>query len=249
MLHKIDHSAFLDHGALKILYPGLALNARDSGIAGIGRIDHAFFPGSTTIKMHPHRNDEILSYFRSGSAEHLDSAGFRATVGSKKLMLMQAGEIFYHEETVSAPAGQTFEGLQIFIRPAQKDQTPAVQFHDLAQEHSHNQWRLLAAPEKAPLQLSGRTWIWDVLLERGHSLALPEDAPHGAFCLLYVYQGEISAGGIALHKQQALIIDNENPVITTSGAAELVLFASDPHSEHYAHGMFSGNQIRAAQPA
>lgn len=45
---------------------------------------------------------------------HEDSAGHRIAIGPHKLMMMNAGRSFWHEE--SAPEGAV-EMLQIFVRP------------------------------------------------------------------------------------------------------------------------------------
>src|SRR5699024_2897063 len=61
---------------IEILYPGAAFsNPTDSGLAGIGRIDQARVNPGTLIPMHPHRNDEILTYIRTGRVKHTDSGG------------------------------------------------------------------------------------------------------------------------------------------------------------------------------
>ena len=91
---------FVGNGPIKILYPGTAVSNTDTGIGSIGRIDHPEIHGNTIIRMHPHINDEILSYFRTGQAEHTDSEGFVKTIGKKTLMLMKAGKSFYHEEKI-----------------------------------------------------------------------------------------------------------------------------------------------------
>lgn len=58
---------------IEILHPGLALGRGDSGLGTIGRIDHAQVQPGTLVAMHPHRDDEILTYLRSGRVEHRDS--------------------------------------------------------------------------------------------------------------------------------------------------------------------------------
>ncbi len=71
MLTEIDNT--IKYGkqrsgfGIEILYPGLIRPAlEDSGFSTIGRIDHARIAPGTLIPMHPHKNDEILTYLRSG---------------------------------------------------------------------------------------------------------------------------------------------------------------------------------------
>lgn len=78
MIKKIENDKKVGNAHIKILYPGSVIeNSTDSGLGSIGRIDHANIGGNVTIKMHPHINDDILSYFRSGHAVHTDSEGFQ----------------------------------------------------------------------------------------------------------------------------------------------------------------------------
>jgi redox-sensitive bicupin YhaK (pirin superfamily) len=43
--------------------------------------------------MHPHRDDEILTYLRSGIAEHKDTEGNIEIITNKRLMMMNAGSL------------------------------------------------------------------------------------------------------------------------------------------------------------
>lgn len=243
MLHKIARDAFKNHGPIQILYPGLTLAGHDSGIGSIGRIDHAVVHGRQHIAMHPHINDEILSYFRSGKAEHIDSENYKDTVGGKRLMLMKAGKRFYHEEFID---GQTepFEGLQIFIRPGEKDLEPEVIFQDLQQHDSENQWRLLASPtSRTVFRFSSQTWLYDAKLSGGETLALPGLPGEELTILLYVYQGAIKINGnIVLNKKEAMVLKNEVISIQSTQGAELVLFLTDENAPIFKEGMYSGNK-------
>lgn len=244
MLQKISHDAFRGHGPIKVLYPGAYLSNMDTGLGSIGRIDHAFFKGRQTIAMHPHVNDEIFSYFRSGKVHHTDSEGFKATIGGKHLMLMKAGKLFYHEEDIDGQ-DEPQEGLQIFIRPREKDLKPEVIFHDLDELHSKNKWRLLASPtQETAFQFSSRTWLYDVKISTGTILELPQMPYENLTAMLYVYQGAIDVNEtLPLIKQEALLIKNENISIRTEPGAELVLFITDEKAPIYSGGMFSGNQF------
>ena len=83
---------------IQILLPGKELENNDTGIGTIGRIDHAKVSLGTLIPMHPHKNDEILTYLRNGKLKHKDSEGLEEKVSNKRLMMMNAGKLFYHEE-------------------------------------------------------------------------------------------------------------------------------------------------------
>jgi len=243
MLQKISNSMFVGNGPIKILYPGVAVSNTDTGIGSIGRIDHPEIHGNTVIRMHPHINDEILSYFRTGKAEHSDSEGFVKMIGKKTLMLMKAGKSFYHEEKIIGE-GEPLEGLQIFIRPGKKDLQPEVVFLELESLHSENKWRLLASPEpETTFQFSSQTWLYDMKLLRGSSSEIPELPKNGLTALLYVFQGAIRVNdSIDLKKKEGIVFKDEHVVITASEDAELVLFVTDESAEIFKDGMYSGNQ-------
>lgn len=235
---------FTGNGPIKILYPGLAISKKDTGIGSIGRIDHPNIQINTVISMHPHINDEILSYFRTGTAEHTDSEGFAKTIGKKRLMLMKAGKSFYHEEKILG-RDEPLEGLQIFIRPGKKDLKPEVVFLDLEDLHSENEWRLLASPAtETPFQFSSQTWLYDTKLLKNTSTQLPVGFDN-LTSLLYVFKGEVIVNGeINLGKMESLVIKGEQVVISTDDEdAELVLFITDEDAEIFEGGMYSGNKV------
>lgn len=243
MLQKIEQKHFRGRGGIQILYPGLVMNEGDTGIGSIGRIDHAEINGNGTIPMHPHVNDEILSYFRSGKGLHRDSEGFEEIIGKEKMMYMKAGKLFYHEETMMSE-DEPLEGLQIFIRPSEKDLKPEVVFWDLDKLHSENEWRLVASGTKETLfQFSSETWIYDTKLLSGFSINLPDLLIQDLTCLLYVFKGAITANNINLQKKEGIIIRNETINISSKNGAELVLFVTNEKGTIFRDGMFSGNKM------
>lgn len=243
MLQKIEQKHFRGRGGIQILYPGLVMNEGDTGIGSIGRIDHAEINGNGTIPMHPHVNDEILSYFRSGKGLHRDSEGFEEIIGKEKMMYMKAGKLFYHEETIMSE-DEPLEGLQIFIRPSEKDLKPEVVFWDLDKLHSENEWRLVASGTKETLfQFSSETWIYDTKLLSGFSINLPDLPMQDLTCLLYVFKGAITANNINLQKKEGIVIRNETINISSENSAELVLFVTNEKATIFRDGMFSGNKM------
>ena len=236
------------HGGfgIEILYPGTILsNSKDTGIAGIGRIDHAKVTPGTLIPMHPHIDDEILTYLRKGKVKHLDSEGHTAEISNSKLMLMNAGASFYHEELVLDEGG-TPEGLQIFIRPEKGGLRPRVQFHDLQDTFSINQWRKLAGKgENYPLQIRSNTWILDTRMTEGTTQTLSQLPLENLLCLFYVFKGTIKVNDdILLEAGESIIIENKCPIFRALETSDLVLFITDPGAEFYKDGMYSGNQQR-----
>jgi len=241
MIKKIGNDTKMGSSHIQISYPGASLGEKDSGIGTIGRIDQANIGAGNTIKMHPHINDEILSYFRSGIVKHTDSEGFSTDITPNKLMLMKAGKIFYHEESVN----EHIEGLQIFIRPGEKDLKPEVVFYDLSEIYSKDQWRLIASPtSQTPLQFSSETWIYDLKAVDKTNFNLPELPKSGLTAILYVFQGITEINDeMKLEKGESIVFDgNETVNISVDAGAELVLFLTNEASVFYSGGMYSGNQ-------
>jgi redox-sensitive bicupin YhaK (pirin superfamily) len=247
MLTKLDNTIKYgkQHGGfgIQILYPGLIRpQLNDSGFSSIGRIDHAMINPGTLIPMHPHKDDEILTYLRSGAVKHRDSEGHTGTISSHNLMVMNAGANFYHEERVLADSG-VLTGLQIFIRPETAGLPPQVQFYDLPEIYSGNKWRKIAGKgNDYPLQIRSNTWIMDLRLEKGAEIMLP-DAPSGNCAyLFYVFDGKMNVDGITtLATGESALIESESPLFRAVETSDIVLFITQTDAGHFDGGMYSGN--------
>ena len=247
MIKKIENveKTNYEKGGFKIqvLFPGKNLqNNDDTGIGTIGRIDHANINSETLVPMHPHEDDEILTYLRSGKMKHKDSEGIVEEVSNKRLMMMNAGALFYHEELCL----ENEEGLQIFIRPGEKGLKPNVQFFDLPDIYSINSWRLIADEDNtAPLQIRSKTSIYDMRLETQKDAILPELSSSALTLLFYVFDGEVQINeGIVLSKGESIIIRDEKIKINAVQTTDIVLFVTDENSTYFEDGMYSGNRWR-----
>lgn len=247
MLTKID--AAIKYGrqrggfGIQILYPGLVRpQLNDSGYSTLGRIDHAGITPGTLIPMHPHRDDEILTYLRRGKVEHLDSVGHTGIIYNQKLMMMNAGAGFYHEETVLEEAG-VLEGLQIFIRPETAGLAPQVQFHQLKEIYSINQWRKIAGKGvDYLLQIRSSTWIMDMRLLQDETAQLPGPPAEDTAFLLYVLDGKIQVNeDMFLAGGESLLIEHENPAFKSHTTSDIVLFITRTGAAHFDGGLYSGN--------
>jgi len=227
--------------SLEILYPGLTFGEDDSGIGAIGRIDRARIHPGDTIAMHPHRDDEILTYVRVGSMFHKDTVGHREEIRPARLMMMNAGHTFQHEETILGSEPQ--EALQIFLRPRAPSLDPRVQFHDFGEAESRDAWRLLSAPEGAPFEVRSQAWVHDTRLTAGTTLALPNFPAHAPVRLLYVFSGEARVGGLTLQTAEGAFLANDETSVEARSDSDLVLVATDSSAPVFKGGMFSGNVL------
>lgn len=248
MITKIDNSGKIEKKSggfgIDILYPGTIFpDTNDTGIATIGRIDHARIMPGTLVPMHPHRDDEILTYLRSGKVKHSDTVGRTEVISSQRLMLMNAGREFQHEELVLEES-DTLRGLQIFIRPEKGGMEPNVQFHDFSDVYSVNRWRKVAGKgQDFPLTFRSETSLYDIRLEKGITRGLPALPREDVSLLFYLFKGEMSVNNnITLKTGESLFIKQEKPEFRALVESDIVLFVTDRDAPYFDSGMYSGNK-------
>ena len=127
MLHVIGTDTHLAHGSgpfrIARIRPGHGVDhpehPGDTGFGPLGLVDRASLSPGLLVPMHEHVDDEIVSYLRSGTLTHRDSTGRKERIGRDRLMVMNAGRGFSHEESIpeATEGGAGVEMLQIFIRP------------------------------------------------------------------------------------------------------------------------------------
>lgn len=237
---KADNHAQPFRGPFSItrVQPGdiLGDKTEDTAFGPLAIIDHAVMKKGLTIKMHEHVNDEILSYISSGVTYHKDSAGFEAPIARGKLMMMNAGESFWHEEKVKE---DEVEMLQIFVRPNETDLSPQIQFHNKPVDNSD--WYVMAGPEgsEAPLYVRQNVYILDAHPKAGEKLVVP--TYDGLSPLLYVMSGEITIRNYTIGKQEAITdLVNPLPALVAIEDATIVLFFVDMNAPMSMEGTISG---------
>jgi redox-sensitive bicupin YhaK (pirin superfamily) len=189
--------------------------------------------------MHEHRNDEIISYLRSGRMQHTDSAGRSEVISPDRLMVMNAGSGFSHEE--EAVGDDAIEMLQIFVRPEAANMESGVQFVDLDEAKRDDQWRLLTGPigSTAPSFVRQAVYL-DVHLSAGESIDLP--SMPGFDRWLYTFHGKVSVGQQEAGTHTAVVIGaNETALnVTASMESDLVVFLVDRNAKFSREGTMSG---------
>ncbi|MFQ6162882.1 pirin family protein [Sinorhizobium meliloti] len=228
---------------VEILYPGLTLTSDDTGIGPIGRIDRAQVQPGQLIGMHPHKDDEILTYIRGGEMLHRDTVGNEKTLGKTHFMMMNAGHTFQHEELMLGDG--PVKALQIFLRPNARDLEPMVQFHEFPEEDSVDSWRLIAGPSAAPLKVRSDVRGFDAHMTEGVQMRLPAEET-GRNTLLYVYSGKVAIAGEIISEGESIFSTVAYDDLTAWAESDVLLFSMDPAVEVYRGGMFSGNQRRRA---
>jgi quercetin 2,3-dioxygenase len=242
--HIIDQGKFI----IRMVSPGKKLldKADPYGLGPLGRMDHSTLDPGMIIPMHPHVNDEILSYMRKGQMMHRDSQGHIELLYGHYMMMMNAGKMFYHEETCMDDNDNGVEDkvemLQIFFRPKEDNLEPKVQFHKFEFYHSIDEWRLVGGPEDsdAPLKIRSQAWFFDTYLKNS-SIGTPELQQEGHTGFLYVFEGSVKIEGTdeLLSKGDNAVLQNEQLLLTAQEPTDLVFFILDTRSKYSRNGMYA----------
>lgn len=210
----------------------------DNAFGPLSVIDHAVMKKGLTIKMHEHVNDEILSYVWKGTSYHKDSAGLQAEISPGKLMMMNAGESFWHEEKVKE---EYVEMLQIFFRPRQANLPPHIQFHD--KPTNNRGWYEMVGPEgsEAPLIVRQNAYVLDAHPRAGDVLQVPSYKSMKSF--LYILSGSIQIGDYIVNAQEAVTdLEKELPAFKAASDTTVLLFVVDMDAPTFKGGTISGSR-------
>ncbi len=234
--HKIHKGDF----NIDINFPGLALKdgTDKRGLGQLGRFDHGRLKPGVFVAMHPHVNDEILSYIRRGKLTHEDTEGDKTVVTNSKIMMMNAGKGIYHQESIGED-GNDVDMLQIFIRPSVTGLKPQVQFYDFEDPFSLNEWRIIAGPsnQNPPLKINSEVSVFDARLS--NSKIVPPNVQEKTY-VLYVFEGKITVEGIKMDAGDLMVYEKEKIMAISEATSDLVLFELDLEATYTREGMYSG---------
>lgn len=231
MLHKLSRSsAVVDQGqfVVRVAMPGLAVPGQnDHGYAALAAVAESYMAPDTYIGMHPHVQDEIISWVPSGVMRHDDRTHGKVVTDPEHLLVMNAGRGFWHEERTLA-SDPPLRMLQIFVRPHTTDLAPMLQ-HGPLPDPKPNAWRLIVGPEgtDSPFFVRNEIYLHDIRLDAGQSVALPSRPGWSTY--VYVFTGVVEAEGQRLGEAEAGLVTA--PVDLTVRAVEpsiLVAFELDP---------------------
>lgn len=231
MFHKLNRSsAVIDQGpfVVRVAMPGLALPGEgDHGYAALAAVAESFLAPGTLIGMHPHVQDEIISWVPQGVMRHDDRTHGKLVTDSEHLLVMNAGRAFWHEEQ-TLPSDPPLRMLQIFVRPRAINLEPLLQ-HGPLPNAEPNAWRLLVGPEGtgSPFFVRNDVYLHDLRLETGQSIALPTHSGWSTY--IFVFEGAVEAEGQQISESEAALLTA--PVELTVRAVEpsaLVAFVINP---------------------
>ncbi|WP_247730902.1 pirin family protein [Halovivax limisalsi] len=209
-------------------FPGRAVPDHDDhGYGPLATVVESFMDPGTLIRMHQHRNEEIISWVPDGVMRHDDRLGNDLVTDSDHLMVMGAGSGFWHaEETLDDDP--PLRMLQIFVRPHSLDLEPGIQ-HEPIPDPVANEWRHLFGPEgtDAPLSVRNDVHCFDCRLDAGATVSLPSRPDWHTY--LYVFEGAVDVGEASVgYTESALVTAGGDVPVTATEDATIVAFTINP---------------------
>jgi len=203
----------------EITYPRPARDADGVASGTIERIERSCSTPGHVASMHVHRDEEILTCIRAGTILHIDSMGHEEKLCPGRVMLVDAGATFYHEERTLGR--DPVNGYQIYFRPRRHRLEPAVQFLEPGLP-TLNEWRLLASEAGTPLVLRSQADVYDGRFTAG-SHHFPMEGTGMAPRILLVFEGTLRVGGERFQAVDILALAAEDRTFQIDAAADLLL--------------------------
>ncbi|MFO7925609.1 MAG: pirin family protein [Halobacteriota archaeon] len=209
-------------------FPGHAVpDHSDHGYGPLATVVESFMDPETLIRMHQHRNEEIISWVPDGVMRHDDRQGNELVTDAEHLMVMNAGSGFWHAEETLAD-DPPLRMLQIFVRPHSLDLEPTIQ-HELISDSVANEWRQLFGPDgtDAPLYVRNDVDFYDCRLDAGTTTTLPSRSGWDTY--LYVFEGAVNVDEESVgYTESALVTSDSDVPITATEDSMLVAFVINP---------------------
>jgi len=199
----------------------------DHGYGPLATVVESFMDPDTLIPMHQHRNEEIVSWVPSGVMRHDDRQGNELVTDPGHLLVMNAGNGFWHEERTLAD-DPPLRMLQIFVRPHDLDLPPNIQ-HEPIDAPVDDEWRHLFGPEgsDAPLSVRNDVHLYDVHLAEGARVDLPTEPGWDTY--FYVFEGAVTAEGTDFGEAESgLAVDVAETTLTARTDSLVVAFPVNP---------------------
>ena len=232
LFHAPRSDVFQNQGTFRTRFnfPGRNLPDRDDhGYGPLSTVVESFMDPGTLIRMHQHRDEEIVSWVPAGVMRHDDREGNELVTDSEHLLVMNAGAGFWHAEETLAD-DPPLRMLQIFVRPQEIGLEPGIQ-HGPLPDPEPNEWRRVFAPAGSdhPFTVRNAVDCYDVRLDADAGATLPEIEGRDAY--VYVFEGDADVDGVALDEtESALWTGDGAPPTVTAGdeGATAVAFLIDP---------------------
>jgi quercetin 2,3-dioxygenase len=157
--------------------------------------------------MHPHRDNEVITYVLEGEFQHADQNGKGGVLYQGDVQHTTVGRGMFHEEINHRPdIPMTF--LQIWIIPREKGLEPSVEQRAVKKEERLNRFLTLVSdknPDALPLAQDAEFVVSS--LESGKKASYQLGSGYGAY--LYVASGSVRLGDQTLSAGDAARITSD----------------------------------------
>ena len=173
--------------------------------------------------MHPHTQNEVVTYVIEGEFRHEDERGKGGVLHKGGVQHTTVGRGMYHSE-INNRSDIPMRFIQIWYIPEQLNMTPSVEQQEVDRSERTNQWLPLVAyknPLTLPLRADGA--VLASFLQPGHKIDYELRDGHGLY--LYVLEGgPVRVGDKPLPEINAAEIRGQGVISTVAEEeAELLL--------------------------
>lgn len=176
--------------------------------------DDTLDPGATW-PLHPHRQNEVVTYVAAGEFRHEDEHGKGGVLHQGGVQHTTVGSGMYHAEINNRP-DVPMRFIQIWYMPERLNLRPSVEQREIRREERTNRWLPLVSSRLAgtlPLRADGS--VLASYLEAGRSVQFPVEDGRGLY--LYVLEGgPVETNGARLRALDAAQITGRGDLVTTS---------------------------------
>ena len=184
--------------------------------------DDTLSPGATW-PLHPHRDNEVVTYCAAGEFRHADEHGKGGILKKGWVQHTTVGRGMYHAEINNLPdASMRF--LQMWFVPAVRGSEPKVEEKAVEQAERANRFLpLVSNVHPGALPILSDAQVFSCFLKKGESLSHALESGRGAY--LYVLEGgPLQMDGHQLPALAAAKISNEAGFkVQAKADAELIL--------------------------
>lgn len=226
-IRKSQDRGHFDFGWLNTYHSfsfGQYVDRNHMGFRSLRVINEDIVAPGAGFPQHPHDNMEIITYILSGQLAHKDTLGSGAVIGPGDVQYMAAGTGIEHSE-FNPSKTEPVHLLQIWIKPALRDLSPAYAEAKFAPAQRQNQLRLVASPDGADrsIKINQDVRLYASLLGPGVPLS-HTFAPH-RHAYLQLARGALTVNGEVIGAGDAVIASDETHLrIAATSPAEFLLF-------------------------
>jgi quercetin 2,3-dioxygenase len=184
--------------------------------------DDTLDPGATW-PLHPHRQNEVVTYVAAGEFRHEDEHGKGGVLHQGGVQHTTVGSGMYHSEINNRP-DIPMRFIQIWFMPERLNLKPSVEQREISRPERTNRWLpMVSSHLEGTLPLRADGSVLSSYLERGKTITSPVLTGRGLY--LYVLEGgPVQANEARLRALDAVEITGAGSVSTTAEeSTELIL--------------------------